>query len=575
MSARGRTRFGDPSSPPGERPPWRPGARRLRPLTVGALAVAHRRANAVGPVRLSCEADTLRVELIVVGRFASGYAFVGVGGGLSFRLPYTAVRGLVREGHTLHLALDPVVAAPYNRFALARFSRDPQDALVRTFQLRAAALYAQWLMPLPLAAAVGYVAPADLVGGWLGRLAVGLVVAFVCWQALRRLVRWISWGGPESDRLRAAFEHTVATRLGLEPAAELAEEPAILLAPHPSVEPPPPTLRHALGAILRPIAFSALALAATGLAVGAVLAVQRYGVAELVLLPIDEARRGLASPIRALSSAAVKSGLPERELCTCSSVYAPIWSEGVPQLGIVIAPRTGRVDSLWLEIGKTYPVHDSEDIEFDLAVINNSSAVLHTADLVVTFARRDARGRRRNLIERGLHWPADLQPGESVRWRVEATGTELKVDSKLDDKLGDGGITAAPAESFLGLSRASLSEVQVHGAMMLAYLRDERAPELARKLGPLSAIEEQARAQVLAALEPLQVCDVRVAPGGVDACLFNGSEALHPAMRVSDEGTEAPRSWTVRDKFLPGHGLRARIPTGVDRPPGLRMEAAR
>ena len=551
--------------------------RKLRPLSVGALAVAHRRANAVGPVMLACEPDTLRIELVRVGRFSEGYAFVGLGGGLSFRVPYTAVRGLVREGHTLHLALDPVVAAPYNRFALARFSRDPQQALVRAFQLRSTALWASWLVPAPLGGAIGWLAPHDLAGGWLGRVAIGLVIAFVAWRALRRLVAWISWGGPESDRLRAAFEHTVATRLGLEPAPELAEEPAVLLAPDYLSEAPTVTLRSAFGSILRPVAFALTGVLAIGAAVGAVMAVQRYGVAAYVLLPVDEAARGIAPPTRSLSSAAVRAGMPERPLCKCERVHAPIWIDGVPQLGLVLSPRRGTIDTLWIELGKTYAVRDTEEAEFDLAVINNSAATFHTVDFIVTFARRDGGGRRRNLIERGLHWPADLVPGASVKWDVEAKGTEFKVDGKITGKLGESGIGPAPSDAFAQLRNASLVEVRVHAAMMLAYLRDARASDMAQALAgsgaQLSPLEEKARNQILGTLEPLQICDVKVAADGVDACLFNGSNELHRSLVVHEVGAEQPRRWTLRDKFLPGHGLRARITTGSKRPTGFRLEA--
>ncbi|HZO12389.1 MAG TPA: hypothetical protein VFB62_04000, partial [Polyangiaceae bacterium] len=222
---------------------------------------------------------------------------------------------------------------------------------------------------------------------------------------------------------------------------------------------------------------------------------------------------------------------------------------------------------------------DTEEAEFDLAVINNSAATLHTVDFIVTFARRDAGGRRRNLIERGLHWPADLAPGASVKWDVEAKGTEFKVDGKITGKLGESGIGPAPADAFAQLRNASLVEVRMHAAMMLAYLRDGRAADMARTLAgtgaQLSALEEKARNQILGTLEPLQICDVKVAADGVDACLYNGTNELHRGMVVHEVGAEQPRRWTVNDKFLPGHGLRARITTGSKRPTGFRLEAAR
>jgi hypothetical protein len=567
--------------------------RRLRPLVVGALAVADRRANAVGPVRLSCEADTLRLELLRVGRFAAGFALVGLAQAISFRVPYTAIRGLVREGHTLYLALDPVVAAPYNRFALARFSRDPHEALMRAFRLRSFATLLSVLLPLPLAVLAAYSLPQQLVAGHLGMAAVAIVVAWLSWHGLRRLVAWLTWGGPDSDRLRVAFEHTVAARLGLEPAAELAEEPAVLLAPTP-MEAPAVPLRSVLGTAIRPIAFGLAGVMAVAAAAGAVLVVQRYGVAEVVVLPVDEATSGMEDPIVGLGSAAVAVGTPDLPGCSCQRADSLLWRQGVPQLSILLSRDRGQVDALWVEPGRTYPVtfddegappkaeagaSDGESrppparrIELDVAVVNNSTEPLKTIDLVVTFAKRDDRGIRRNIIERGLHWPRELGPGESVKWRVEASGCELRVDSRNDARLGQGGLTAAPGDAFLALREARLSVVRLHAAMMLSYLRDERATGFAKALGSLAELEELARTEILATQAALLFCDPQVGRGAVVGCLHNGTARLLRGVTISEPGASTPRSWTVRDLFLPGRGLQVTLPIDGDQPSGFRVD---
>ncbi len=568
--------------------------RRLRPLVVGALAIADRRANAVGPVRLSCEADTLRLELLRVGRFAAGFALVGLAQAISFRVPYTAIRGLVREGHTLYLALDPVVAAPYNRFALARFSRDPHEAMMRVFRLRSVAALLSVLLPLPLAALAAYALPQQLVTGTLGMGAVALVVAWLSWHGLRRLVAWLTWGGPDSDRLRVAFEHTVAARLGLEPAAELAEEPAVLLAPTP-MEAPSVPLRSALGTALRPIAFGLTGVMAVAAAVGAVLVVQRYGVAEVVVLPVDEATSGMEDPIIGLGSAAVAVGTPDLPSCSCQRADSLLWRQGMPQLSILLSRDRGAVDALWAEPGRTYVVSFDDDgeppkaaageateresrplptgrIELDVAVVNNSTEPLDTVDLVVTFAKRDDRGIRRNIIERGLHWPRELGPGESVKWRVEASGCELRIDSRNDARLGQGGLTVAPGDAFLALREARLSVVRLHAAMMLSYLRDERATSFAKALGSLGELEELARTEILATQAALLFCDPQVGPGAVVGCLHNGTSRLLRGVTLSELGAKTPRSWTVRDLFRPGHGLQVTLPIDGDPPSGFRVD---
>ncbi len=109
----------------------------VRPwFTVGALALAGRRANAVGAVRITLMPDEIEVELVRVAGFSLGFAPGGVAEPVGFRAPLTAVRGLVREGRVLNLAFDPAVVTPYNRFALAGFSEDPAESLARTLEAR-------------------------------------------------------------------------------------------------------------------------------------------------------------------------------------------------------------------------------------------------------------------------------------------------------------------------------------------------------------------------------------------------------------------------------------------------------
>ncbi|MBI4878067.1 MAG: hypothetical protein HY812_00185 [Planctomycetes bacterium] len=145
-----------------------------RLLRVGAIAISHRHANVVGPVRLSCERDALRIDLLRVGRFAAGFVFVGLADVASYRVPYRAVRALVSDGQLLHLAIDPTVASPYNRFALAHFSHDPDAALLRAFRVRTWAALGSYLGPVPLAAAALWRLPREPVGGPVGSAAVAL-----------------------------------------------------------------------------------------------------------------------------------------------------------------------------------------------------------------------------------------------------------------------------------------------------------------------------------------------------------------------------------------------------------------
>ncbi len=136
---------------------------------------------------------------------------------VSFRVPYTAVRGLVREGRVLYLAFDPAVVTPYNRFALAGFAEDAAESLARAFRARARARWASYLVPGPAGGLAAVLVPEALSAGVLGRASLGVLVALALFAALRELWAWRTWGGPLSDRLRDRFEAELGARLALVP----------------------------------------------------------------------------------------------------------------------------------------------------------------------------------------------------------------------------------------------------------------------------------------------------------------------------------------------------------------------
>jgi len=146
-------------------------------FAITALAIAAERANAVGAVRLTCLPEGLEIELLRAAGFTEGFAPSSVAESVSFTVPYTAVRGLVRRGRSLCLALDPAVVTPHNRFALVRFTSDPAEALAGTYRARLAARWLSYLVPIPAGLLAVLLAPSDLVGGALGLASLALVVA--------------------------------------------------------------------------------------------------------------------------------------------------------------------------------------------------------------------------------------------------------------------------------------------------------------------------------------------------------------------------------------------------------------
>jgi hypothetical protein len=258
----------------------------------------------------------------------------------------------------------------------------------------------------------------------------------------------------------------------------------------------------------------------------------------------------------------------------------------LPQLSILALPSKGALGQLWLESGETYQIGfrpgppprlprtlDSDEdklamarrardgqskVELELAIVNNGELTIDTVDLVVTFARRDTEGRRRFSVERGLHWPAKLEPGEAVKWTVQGKGSELRIDSRYQAVVGDA-LDAAPADAFYELRNASLSAVRVHGAMMLAYLGDPRAGSVMKAFGPLSGVEERALDDLRRLKAPLRACDRSEQGDKLSLCLFNASDELARGLVIQERGTAQPRSWTIDDLFVAGRGLRVAI----------------
>lgn len=524
-------------------------------FSVTALAVADRWANAVGPVRLTCEARGLRLELIQVGRFAQGFAFAGLADAVSFTVPYRAVRGMVQHGRALHLSLDPHAATPYNRFALSHFAAGPPRSLLWSLRLRSWALVVVALLALAGGVAVALtVARAESSAPSWAPWALGALCAVVIHPLLQRLVRRLTAGGQESDRLRARFERIVAAQLGLEVAPELG--------PQRPVEGPVVHVGQLMGKRGRRWAL-AVSLASVGASV-AVLTVRELGVRPERIFAAPLLRVGFAPRVRRVGDLAIKAADPKLPVCACRHPDAAMWREAFDELAILVqpvVPPRGRTGPTWLHVDQTYPLEalgEDEAVELDLAVVNNGRRTFEEIDLILTFARRDGAGQRGNLVERGLHWPRNLGPGDSVKWRVEAIGTEMKVEGRYDRRVGLEQL--APAQAFDDLADARLPMVRLHAAVMLAYAGHERGYQRAAALSDLPPAGQEVQRQLAASRAPLRLCNLEVVPTeGVRACLFNGSDRLHRSLVVRAVGGEvAPVR--IDDIFVAGTGLQIRVP---------------
>jgi hypothetical protein len=506
-------------------------------FSVGALAVQSSDANAIGAVRLTLLAERLEIELLKVGSFKDSFVPGALTERVRYLAPYTAIRGLVRRGETLVLTLDPKSPTPFTRFALTHFTDLPLEALALAHKRRAWALLLRTWLPVPAGIAAALAVPEGLANGTLGRAAVGLLASLATFVLLGAWVRVRSWGGPFSERLRDALERRVAEHLAIAPPIETPAHEA------PSQEVVRATNPSPLGRLagLRPILGTALAaIVATLLAVGSV-AIYR-GIERSAPTP---AATNEDQPAASDSAVELTTRPPAPAPCKCARPDSPLWATDLPALTMILIPKqhdeNGRPAS---NIAPVLNKKGSGRYDFEVAIVNNAAVPLRDIRIVLTFARRNKKGERTNATDRGLFWAGDLGPADSVKWNVQAPGTELRID--LDEKrtLGDkpGQLKPAPADAFVKLLAAKPPSIRLHGALMLAYLHDPRAHEAAENLSDLSDSDDHVRDMIARATTPLYACDAAYNKDGtLSACAVNDGEAPVMDALVREVGPDGRR----------------------------------
>jgi hypothetical protein len=540
-----------------------------RYFEVGALALAAPRANAVGAVRLTLAPAALEIELLRVVGFSRGFVSGGVAEPVRFTVPYVAVRGLVRRGRMLYLALDPGLVAPYNRFALARFTENPAEALTRAYLARATARWVSYLVPLPIGALVGLLAPASLVSGALGRASLGVLIALAVWGVLREIVAWQSWGGPLSDRSRDALETAMAERLGLvpEPPAVLDETPFPLGAGRSltrvrvAKEPPPPAL---------PARSIFAVVAAAAFAVGVMSIAKRLGSPAAIPPPVETLQVGLAAAARR-SHDSVAPLAPEvadeadapavaraasRPRCICERTASPLWKEGIPSLQILTFAGE---DDLGSGVAPREDRPGSPRFDLDVAAVNDGARPLRDVRVTLTFARRNKAGRRVGAVDRGLFWSGVLAPGHAVKWHVRAPGSEMRIDTSVTGTLDDAGVDPAPAVAFAELTRSRYRAVRAHGALMLAYLHDPRGREAALALDGRTPEDRLLLARIARAASPVIACDAKIEDARLSICVFNGASQPRSQLELRALPAGSPR-FPIEGTLAVHEGARLDVP---------------
>src|SRR5262249_4127493 len=150
---------------------------------------------------------------------------------------------------------------------------------------------------------------------------------------------------------------------------------------------------------------------------------------------------------------------------------------------------------------------------------------------------------------------------QALKWSTDAEGTEIEIQGPALGSLGPEGESAAPSDRFFELLGAQNRPVRLHGAMMLAFLGDQRARDGALQLREaLHEDEAPYLGRLLQAIGDLRACRLEVRDvrdtRSVKGCLYNASAEPKTNMGVKLRGLDS--------------AVRSSDPVGA--PPNLAVE---
>jgi hypothetical protein len=511
-----------------------------------AVAVPSEESNAVGTLELECTPHGLFVAYLGVGAFSEGYAPGALATGTGLTVPWAAVSQARLEGERVLLALDPKLT-PLNRLALTHFATGhalPAEELAkRRLVVRLAAVSAALVTALLLGVSILRSSPETSAGVAiaLAGLAAALLlgVGFV-------MDRNLGARADDSEALAGfAMElgHYLPTLVRLPRAARLPK--------------PLPDMSELSGLLPRTTLAIVITLTAGTLGV---LLVARWvsnnraavdHVAERVLEPAPpEIQLGPATapvplsapqirPAAATPPAQVQGGATLGDPCRCERSDSALWNEPPPRLSVLVLSQRVR-------LGKNPDENRRKKyLELDVAVVNNSNEEIEEVALLVLFYDRDPppSKQRTQVSNRPLFFEGPLLPGQAIKWSVEAEGTEFEIHNPFTGSIGPNGEDAAPTNRVAELLNARNRPVRLHGAMLLAFLRDPRAKEAV--LGLREALREDEApylTRLIQALSDVQVCQLKLgneeskATGW--ACVHNRSKEPKRDIGIQIRGLE-------------------------------------
>jgi hypothetical protein len=255
---------------------------------------------------------------------------------------------------------------------------------------------------------------------------------------------------------------------------------------------------------------------------------------------------------------------------------------------------------------RTFQRSGRSHVDLELAAINNGSRDVADLSTVVEFSQDDKQpwSKPVNVSVRAVYHKS-LVSGAAVKWHIEAEGETIRIRAPqsrgalIEGTVNHDGEGAAPTSALAELLDARSVPVRLHGAMMLAFLRDSHAREAITNMqASVGDAEKVYLNRLVETIGELMTCRVGVATEGprrrLTACIVNTTNdraapleitvrALDRPAALRSPQDPAPEVLTERTLAVPGAiaaqgGIEVRADidlAAIAKPPGAFEAAAR
>ena len=572
-------------------------------MRVRAFAIASPHSNTVGTVEVECTAEGLVLTYIDAARIGDEGVPIAFDRWQKVLIDWAFVRQARLLGAALSIEFE-MPSMGIQRCLLVHFSSG-HDVTLQEFQQKRL-LLRLWTLgtSIVLASAIALSAPrlSPTIGPLMGLLA-GVTFAVILVAIGARAERFLSDGGRRSKVLGELFANDL-----------LAFVPNI---PHEPLQVSAKPFAWPRFDGILPRTTLAISLTLAGALLAALIMFRWIVVAHdddsdrLVQQPTDPGRVALVRPPQPAATpkalppppatASIESSPPMTPPiavpnagtartsgpCQCQRADSLLWSQPLPRVSLIVLSS------------RRYKRHEHEHVEVEFAAINNSDKDVSELTSMAEFFQQDPPPSSKlvSVSTRAGYFQGPLHPGEAIKWHVDAEGSTFRLHPPAENgapitgSIDDTGSNAAPTNAIAKLLKAHNRPVRLHGAMLLAFLRDPRAKEATVELGDsLRESESSYLRRLLEALSELRMCQIQVAGSSsqrrVLACVFNTTDtprtpvevivrALDATVSTADPVGAPPQIMAEKSAILPGSipaksGVFSQIDvdfSGLDRPP--------